>query len=226
MGCLKVQYLITEKYKNILKSINYEQIILKIMNDSRTIFPSEYKHIKDQSNGESDFQDIEGLNYFDAKILFENEICQAIAKNEIYEWFEKIIYNTNDEFLVIRNYKYNEKFMQEVAKTPLYKNVKQRLLKIKPNENCILFIPFPLMLEFENSDMQSFIANNYHQVVKGIFYNEPELIKGKEIYAIYPNHENKIIIIKIFTGTKMTFDIEFLEKNYFHEYIKVICPMN
>lgn len=226
MGCLKVRYLITKKYKKILKSINYEQIILKIMNDSRTIFPSEYKHIKDQSNGESDFQDIEGLNYFDAKILFENEICQAIAKNEIYEWFEKIIDNINAEFSLIINYKYNEKFMQEVAKTSLYKNVKQRLLKIKPNENCILFIPFPLTLEFENSDMVNLISTNYHHVIKGIFYNEPELIKGKEIYAIYPNHENKIIIRKLFTGTKMAFDIEFLENNYFHEYIQVISPMN
>ena len=41
--------------KDIIKSGNYEKIILDLMNASKEIFPSRYTHLNNQAHGECDF---------------------------------------------------------------------------------------------------------------------------------------------------------------------------
>lgn len=54
--------------KELIKSGNYEKIILDLMNSSKTIFPNAYIHLDNQAHGECDFVDSITGEKFDAKI--------------------------------------------------------------------------------------------------------------------------------------------------------------
>lgn len=66
---IKYKVLLKEKFKDLLDKKIYEKIILKIMNDSKIVFPEKYKYIEEQSNNESDFLSSSNRE-IDAKILF------------------------------------------------------------------------------------------------------------------------------------------------------------
>ena len=54
--------------KDLIKSGNYERIILDLMNASKIILPGQYIHLDNQANGEPDFIDVVTGEKFDAKV--------------------------------------------------------------------------------------------------------------------------------------------------------------
>lgn len=60
---------IYDSFKTLIKSGNYEKLILDIMNASTKIFPNQYEHVENQSNGECDFIDISTRKKYDVKLL-------------------------------------------------------------------------------------------------------------------------------------------------------------
>lgn len=222
MNSISIQYFIGNNYKDIIKSRNYESIILKIMNNSKFIFKDEYDQILEQSNNESDFKNKNKDEYFDAKILFENEICQNIDKKNISDWLLKFSQNTQEEYDALMSGSCEEDILEKIYKTKLYIEFKDRIGKIKDGENCILFLPFPLTLEFEESLIVHFTSSIYHLVIRTMMKKEKHFLKKNQVFIIYPNIENKIVLRRIFDGVKVTYDIEFLSDYYFHEYIKIM----
>lgn len=80
-GHLEFDCIIYDCYKDLLKKKVYEPLILKIMNESNIIFRESYEYVENQSHKESDFVSNTGVMY-DAKILFYNTQCQALAINK------------------------------------------------------------------------------------------------------------------------------------------------
>lgn len=222
MNGIWIEYLIGKNYNHIIKSKIYEPIILKIMNQSRSIFKGEYKQIINQSNNESDFENINKTEYFDAKILFQNEICQNIEKGKISEWIVEFSKNTQQEYSALMDGFDEKDILDRVSKTKLYKEFKNRIGKMNENENCILFLPFPVTIELESSIMVLVSSSIYHLVIRAMIDKDREILKKNEVFIIYPNIENKIVIRKIFDGNDETFDIEFITDYYLNDYIRVV----
>ena len=68
--------------KDIIKSGNYEKIILDLMNASKEIFPSRYTHLNNQAHGECDFVDVVTGEKFDAKIPIDKRQGQMIGSRK------------------------------------------------------------------------------------------------------------------------------------------------
>lgn len=64
---------INDVFKEFIRSGNYENVIFRIMNDSKIMFPGTYIHNDKQSNGECDFYDRETNEKYDAKLPFTSE---------------------------------------------------------------------------------------------------------------------------------------------------------
>ena len=73
---IKTEVNILEGFKTIIKSGNYEKIILEIMNNSNKMFPNKYIHQHNQSHGECDFVDVVSGEKYDAKL----PLCKAQGK--------------------------------------------------------------------------------------------------------------------------------------------------
>ena len=68
--------------KELIKSGNYERIILDLMNASKTIFPNQYIHQDIQANGECDFIDVITGEKFDAKIPIDKRQGKLIGSRK------------------------------------------------------------------------------------------------------------------------------------------------
>ena len=68
--------------KDLIKSGNYERIILDLMNASKIILPGQYIHQDNQANGECDFVDVVTGEKFDAKIPIDKRQGQMIGSRK------------------------------------------------------------------------------------------------------------------------------------------------
>ena len=210
MGSFKVNYVINKEYKNLIKKDVYETILLKIMNMSNIVFPGMYKHIDKQSNGESDFEEIQKGELLDAKTIFPKKQCEKLSLDKLEDFYKMICNETNDIFDVIINKKGN------LNSTILYKEIVTALKKIEPNENVIVFIPFPFTLELEGSLSALLASDIFSQIIFRIKKDSPKFFKEHQVYFVYPNLENKIILKNLTTGS-----IEYLKSNLISDYIYV-----
>lgn len=212
---LKCNYIISNKYKDLLnKNIN-QKIVLDIINSSRVVFPGLYKEIVEQSNNESDYVSSLGINY-DFKILFKEEQCQVLAfrNGSLVDFMNIVCAETSDiydSFIGNNSTKIDE--------TILYKEIKRRLKLSKENEIIILFIPFPLTLEFKDSLSTIIEGDIFLFLWDFIVKNEPELVKKNEVFIIYPCLDNSILLRNLSDGTKGFLDLDVL-KNIYYQRLK------
>jgi hypothetical protein len=218
MQGLKVNFIVSDKYDKLIKKESYEPIILKIMNESKIIFPGSYVHILEQSNGESDYKNIDTGEFFDVKVLFSSDICHSIS-NKSTDWISIISDISSENYYAIMNSKNKNEMLNKIYDSKICSEYIKRLESIKPFEKCILFSPFPITMELSTSIVTNIMSSTDHLVIKAIKKYNPKIIDNKEIYIIYPNLENKIIIRKLFDGIKLVFDIEFLDISIINEYI-------
>ena len=215
---------ISEKYKELIKKESYEPIVLTIMNESKIIFPGSYIHIIEQSNGESDYKNIDTDELFDVKVLFGSDICRSLSNGSM-DWFSIISDITSENFHAIKDLKSEEERLNKIYKSKICIEYVKRLKTIKQSEKCILFSPIPINMELSKSIVSNIMSSTDHLIIKAIKKYNLEIIEHKEIYIIYPNLENKVIIRKLFDGSKLVFNIEFLDMNIIDKYISTtsIC---
>lgn len=221
MNSIGIEFVIKDNYKDIIKKEINEPIILEIMNKSSFIFPDQYEHINNQSNGESDYKAVGKDEFYDLKTIYETEICHLISNKKLNEWLKKIQEESSQTFSAVMDEDGEENILKKISQTTLYEEFKKRLNNIKSLEKCVLFLPFPLSVEIEGSLMPLLSSSKYHLVVRSLEVYNPDIIKNKEVFIIYPNLENKVILRKLYNGQKEIFDIEFVTTDKFKPYIYI-----
>ena len=181
---------ISQEFKNIIKSGNYEKVILEIMNSSKKIFNGKYKHNKEQSHGECDFVEMISKKKYDAKLPFNKKQGELLgSRKQDYNAWLVMMMNESSEFDNIAK----TRGKVEIENLLLYKTIKDRLSTVKQDENLILFFPFPIVTcDAPNSVLMQFSRN-----ILTVVFNELEnngLVAGRQIYAIYPCMCNKLAI--------------------------------
>ena len=186
---INTSVIIQDEFRTIIKSGNYEKIILDIMNSSKKIFPNEYIHQENQSHGECDFIDKNTEEKYDVKLpLYKKQGKLLGSHNFDYEaWFKSMMDEVAEFSNVINNR--GNYIAEELI---LYKVIKDRLATIKEDENLILFFPFPVVTDDPNSIILRF-ASDILTFVFDALKNNGE-IKSRKIYAIYPCMSNCLTI--------------------------------
>ena len=141
--CIKSKGTIDKNYKLLRKKEYYEPIVLKIMNDSKLVFPSKYKKIEKQDHKEPDFVDIKNGNKFDAKLLFENQICIALSNNDLPSFINKLTDMVGMNIPTVRNI--------GPEQTMLYQEMERRINSLEDDESGILFLPYPILMSLPGS---------------------------------------------------------------------------
>lgn len=208
---LEFDCIIYDCYKDLLKKKIYEPIILKIMNASKDIFSENYKYIENQSHRESDFVSSTGIMY-DAKILFYNRQCQALAinKDNLYTFISELQKEINEVYEAVS---LNDK--ERLVNSIFYKEMENRIKKAEEWENIILFMPFACTMEVSNRDEALARDDIFIVIFKCLLEENASLIAGHNIYIIYPNVENYVIIKKLNDGS-----MELIDDCIFSKYIK------
>ncbi len=202
---------IYDEYKDLLKKKVYEPIILRIMNESSIIFKSKYKYIENQAHNESDFVSLNNV-FYDAKILFYERQCQALAinKDNLYTFINELQKEINEIYEIIKSGE-----IIRLRDSIFYREMVSRISKANMSENIILFIPFACTLEISDDLELLLKADIFTYLFKVILEYEKDIIKNNNIYIIYPNLEN-YIIIKDLTHDRL----EFIMDDVFSRYIK------
>ncbi len=202
---------IYDEYKDLLKKKVYEPIILRIMNESSIIFKSKYKYIENQAHNESDFVSLNNV-FYDAKILFYERQCQALAinKDNLYTFINELQKEINEIYEIIKSGE-----IIRLRDSIFYREMVSRISKANMSENIILFIPFACTLEISDDLELLLKADIFTYLFKVILEYEKDIIRNNNIYIIYPNLEN-YIIIKDLTHDRL----EFIMDDVFSRYIK------
>ena len=208
---LEFDCIIYDDYKDLLKKKVYEPIILKLMNESEIIFNGNYKYILNQSHNESDFVS-DDCKFYDAKILFFEKQCQALAinKDNLYTFIEELENEINEIYKAIDSHD-SDRLINSV----FYREMVNRISKANDMENIILFIPFACTMEVSDNLELLLKSDIFSYIFKYIKTNNCELVNGHNIYIVYPNCENYIIIKDLTNDT-----LEFIMDEVFSKYIK------
>ena len=174
--------------KDLIKSGNYERIILDLMNASKIILPGQYVHQDNQANGECDFVDIVTGEKFDAKIPIDKRQGQMIGsrKGDVGALTTEF-HNEALEF----QYCFVGDQKKPITELNLFKKMKNNISKTKSDENVIFFIPYPIVIDFEG-----FPLIGASDLLKNIYCELAATtdISGKRIYAIYISFDRKIVL--------------------------------
>ena len=170
------------------------------MNDSKSIFPSKYKLIEKQDHKEPDFVDIENGNKFDAKLLFENQICIALNNNDLPSFINKLTDMVGMDIPTQRNI--------GPKQTMLYQEMEKRINSLEDDESGVLFLPYPILMSFPGS-FTDFCSDSFDWCFS-------EMKTKKNVYLIGMNIEGSIVCEKLGACCKK----EYLENIYFEDVIK------
>ena len=181
------------------------------MNESSIIFKSKYKYIENQAHNESDFVSLNNV-FYDAKILFYERQCQALAINKynLYTFISELQREINETYEIIKSGE-----ISRLRNSIFYREMVSRISKANMSENIILFIPFACTLEISDNLELLLKADIFTYLFKVILEYEKDIIKNNNIYIIYPNLENYIIIKDLIHDR-----LEFIMDDVFSKYIK------
>lgn len=200
MELLKNYYTISSKInidvKELIKSGNYESIIVKLMNQSSLVFQGTYSHLSTQSNGECDFIDITTKEKFDAKIPLNVKQGKMIgSRNGDVRFLSTELYSE----AVAYGKCFNQTPYKDISEIELYKVMKHCLEKTKADENVIFFIPYPIVLDFDGFPLAGatdLLKNFYREFSKTLD------IKNKQLFAIYISFDKKIVLRNLGTDCR------------------------
>lgn len=191
---IKTVVTIADSFKAFLQSGNYENAILKLMNDSVRVFPFCYKHNDIQSCGECDYISYEGtehvLTKYDVKLPFDKKEGELICsrKADLLKWIDYMIGEASEfDNCMIKN-----RGIHNVNEIQLYKTMDKRLSTIKEDENAIFFFPYPITHDGKGMIFTQFASDIltaiYHQLIK------ENKVGNRRIYVIYPSMDSKIAL--------------------------------
>ena len=187
---------IHNEVKDIIKSGNYEKIILDLMNASKEIFPSRYTHLDNQAHGECDFVDVVTGEKFDAKIPIDKRQGQMIGsrKGDVGALTTEF-HNEALEF----QYCFVGDQKKPITELNLFKKMKNNISKTKSDENVLFFIPYPIVFDFEG-----FPLVGASDLLKKIYreLSATTDISGKHLYAIYISFDRKMVLRNLETDRR------------------------
>lgn len=208
----KMRWNVKKGYKDLIQKEKYELVLLDVMNSSQIVFPKTYKHIEEQSDGESDYITTDGDEYQDAKVLFYQEQCKAIKCDEINAFFNELLAEINEIYELV-----SQGDVERLQETKLFAEMNRRINSIKENEDLILFFPFAITDENSKSLTGNCGNDIFSHIIYKIREKFPSKVNNMKIYMIYPNFENEIVL-KEYEQDNMK--IEFLRKNFLKKYIE------
>ena len=196
--------------KDLIKSGNYEKIILDLMNASKEIFPGHYIHQDNQAHGECDFIDAVTGEKFDAKIPIDKRQGQMIGsrKGDVGTLTTEL----HDEALEFQ-YCFVGDQKKSIIELNLFKKMKNNISKTKFDENVIFFIPYPIVIDFEG-----FPLIGATDLLKKI-YSELSTctdMSGKHLYAIYISFDRKMVLRNLETDKREY--LQFPEMQHYADY--------
>ena len=201
---------IHNEVKDIIKSGNYEKIILDLMNASKEIFPSRYTHLDNQAHGECDFVDVVTGEKFDAKIPIDKRQGQMIGsrKGDVGALTTEF-HNEALEF----QYCFVGDQKKPITELNLFKKMKNNISKTKSDENVIFFIPYPIVFDFEG-----FPLVGASDLLKKIYrkLSASTDISGKHLYAIYISIDRKMVLRNLETDKREY--LQFPEMQHYVDY--------
>lgn len=200
---------IASDVSDLVSGGNYELLINKLMNNSNTVFQSNYHHIDKQDKGEPDFIDDVFGDKFDAKLILSSEqgkdLCSRNKDIEDYsEWIVKI----NNELYDCVADSYNHK----IEDTIIYQLFTRLINKIKDDENLIVLFTYPFMNIYKDS-----ITDTLCDYMDILYSSLKKYFVTRKLYVIYPTMDNYITLRRMDTNTK-----EYLRSNEFESYFSVI----
>lgn len=186
--------------KELIKSGNYEKIILDLMNSSKTIFPNAYIHLDNQAHGECDFVDSVTGEKFDAKIPIDQKQGKIIgSRNGDIRALTTELHNEALEFQSC----FSEEQKKPINELKLFKKMKYNISKTKADENVIFFIPYPIVFDFENFPLigiQDLLKKIYCEMA--ITFD----LSQKHLYAIYISFDKKMVLRDLETDKREYLD--------------------
>ena len=174
--------------KDLIKSGNYERIILDVMNASKIILPSQYLHQDNQDNGECDFVDAVTGEKFDAKIPIDKRQGQMIASRKGH--VGALTTEFQNEALEFQ-YCFVGDQKKPITELNLFKKMKNNICKTKSDENVIFFIPYPIVFDFEGFPLVG--ASDLLKKIYSELATTTDIF-GKRLYAIYISFDRKIVL--------------------------------
>ena len=201
---------IHNEVKDIIKSGNYEKIILDLMNASKEIFPSRYTHLDNQAHGECDFVDVVTGEKFDAKIPIDTRQGQMIGsrKGDVGALTTEF-HNEALEF----QYCFVGDQKQPITELNLFKKMKNNISKTKSDENVIFFIPYPIVFDFEG-----FPLVGASDLLKKIYreLSATTDTSKKHLYVIYISFDRKMVLRNLETDKREY--LQFPEMQHYVDY--------
>ena len=186
--------------KELIKSGNYEKIILDLMNSSKTIFPNAYIHLDNQAHGECDFVDSVTGEKFDAKIPIDQKQGKIIgSRNGDIRALTTELHNEALEFQSC----FSEEHKKPINELKLFKKMEYNISKTKADENVIFFIPYPIVFDFENFPLigiQDLLKKIYCEMA--ITFD----LSQKHLYAIYISFDKKMVLRDLETDKREYLD--------------------
>lgn len=187
---MKTLATVSQEFKKLIKSGNYEAPILELMNASRKIFPGTYKPNIDQSCGECDFYDVDTLEKYEAKLSFSQEDGQLIANDNL--GFQKWLSHMLDVMSEFSEIVIKQRDMNNVKELKLFKVIDDRLGKIEEDENPIFFLPFPITTDSEDSIYIQFATDIFSSIFQEL--SSQGKVGKRMIYVIYPAMREKMVL--------------------------------
>ena len=202
--------IIHNEVKDIIKSGNYEKIILDLMNASKEIFPSRYTHLDNQAHGECDFVDVVTGEKFDAKIPIDKRQGQMIGsrKGDVGALTTEF-HNEALEF----QYCFVGDQKKPIIELNLFKKMKNNISKTKSDENVIFFIPYPIVFDFEG-----FPLVGASDLLKKIYreLSATTDTSKKHLYVIYISFDRKMVLRNLETDKREY--LQFPEMQHYVDY--------
>ena len=201
---------IYNEVKDIIKSGNYEKIILDLMNASKEIFPSRYTHLDNQAHGECDFVDVVTGEKFDAKIPIDKRQGQMIGsrKGDV----GALTTEFHNEALEFQHCFVGDQ-KKPITELNLFKKMKNNISKTKSDENVIFFIPYPIVFDFEGFPLVG-ASDLLKKIYRGLSATTDT--SKKHLYAIYISFDRKMVLRDLETDKREY--LQFPEMQHYVDY--------
>ena len=201
---------IYNEVKDIIKSGNYEKIILDLMNASKEIFPSRYTHLDNQAHGECDFVDVVTGEKFDAKIPIDKRQGQMIGsrKGDV----GALTTEFHNEALEFQHCFVGDQ-KKPITELNLFKKMKNNISKTKSDENVIFFIPYPIVFDYEGFPLVG-ASDLLKKIYRGLSATTDT--SKKHLYAIYISFDRKMVLRDLETDKREY--LQFPEMQHYVDY--------
>lgn len=180
---------VSEKFSKLINKNEYEPLLLRLMNASQIIFPSQYEWITSQSSSECDFVDVKDGRKYDAKLPFMRKHGKLIgSRNHDFRKWMELMHQEEGEFgediIATRG--------KNTASLEIYKIMEERLDTVECDENAIIFFPYPIVLDGKDMPFMRCVTDLLGAVFREL--KKQNKVGTRELFVIYPAIDGDIVL--------------------------------